>query len=102
MYKQDPYVLIRIAGGGGGKTKVDHKGGQHPLWDEELHFPVYAEDEVAKGPASGRLLKVSCYAVSGKKVDTPLGDGEVNLEGCLKTGEFDGELRLATQCPRRC
>lgn len=88
MYKQSPYCLVRL-GGGGQHTKVDVKGGQHPIWDEDFHFPIYKEMQ----GINDKMLRVTCY-VSGGKLDVLLGSGEVSVEDCLRQGEFDGELRL--------
>jgi hypothetical protein len=86
MYKQSPYCLVRF-GGGGQRTKEDAKGGQHPVWDEELHFDIYQKDtENLNDP---KVLRVGVFT-KGKRVDDRLGDGEVTVNKVLKTGEFDG------------
>ncbi|KZT33967.1 hypothetical protein SISSUDRAFT_1036646 [Sistotremastrum suecicum HHB10207 ss-3] len=88
LYKQDPYTVVRFQGAGK-HTDVDVKGGQHPLWDEELHFDV-------RPPTSDgeRLLKVSCFSKESK-VDQPLGEGQVDVAETLKTGEFDDWIPLS-------
>ncbi|KAI9069940.1 hypothetical protein FKP32DRAFT_28021, partial [Trametes sanguinea] len=52
------------------KTQVDVKGGQHPVWDEELRFPVMkrASDETRK-------LEVSCWSKE-PRTDECVGRGE--------------------------
>lgn len=92
LYKQSPYCLVRL-GGGGKTTQPDPKGGQHPVWDAELHFPLY---ESSLRQDVGRILKVTCYAPSGGKVDDPLGSGEVSIEDCVRVGEFDGACLSVT------
>ena len=84
MYKQSPYVLLRL-GGGGKRTKVDSRGGQHPVWDEDVHLDVFAQDS-----NEPRVLKIGCF-VGGKKSDESIGEGEVVLDPILRRGEFDGQ-----------
>ena len=88
------------------KTKPDKRGGQHPVWDEQLHFEIFEdmEDALSKrtttttsgsvskatGAAKGgkKVLKVSCYADDNKEPEF-IGEGMVDLADTLKTGEFD-------------
>ena len=89
FYKQDPYALVRYSGTGN-PTKVDPRGGQHPVWDEEIHFPVFEE-------VSGidtRTLKVSAYSKE-RRMDELLGEGQVDVSDTLRTGEFDGMRNLS-------
>ena len=46
FYKQDVYAKITI-NGVTKKTAVEVKGGQHPVWDEELRFPTTARRRCA-------------------------------------------------------
>ncbi|EPQ27680.1 uncharacterized protein PFL1_04818 [Pseudozyma flocculosa PF-1] len=115
--KQDPYCVLAM-GSEQQKTKPDKRGGQHPTWDEQLHFEVYEdmEDALAKrtgdaapsgsgsnsnsssvSKATGsaarskggkKVLKVSCYADDSKDPEF-IGEGLVDLTDTLKTGEFD-------------
>ncbi|CAO1630182.1 unnamed protein product [Parajaminaea phylloscopi] len=42
--KQDPFAVLSI-GAEKQKTKPDKRGGQHPTWDEQLHFEIYDDVE---------------------------------------------------------
>lgn len=66
------------------KTATDVKGGQHPVWDEELRFPIVkaANDETRK-------LEVAIYSKEPRQDDL-VGKGSVDIAETLKTGEFDG------------
>jgi hypothetical protein len=68
------------------RTKVDVKGGQHPIWDEEIRFPVMKDTS-----AKHRKLEVACFAKEHRSDDI-LGKGTVDLTDTLRTGEFDGEF----------
>lgn len=83
MYKQSPYALLRL-GGGGKRTQTDQRGGQHPVWDEDVHLEIHAQDK-----NEPRVLKVGIY-VQGKKMDESIGEGEVVIDDVLRDGEFDG------------
>ncbi|PWN28558.1 hypothetical protein BDZ90DRAFT_274232 [Jaminaea rosea] len=113
--KQDPFAVLSI-GEDKKKTKADKRGGQHPTWDEQLHFEIYDDIEdvvsgagssdstpsntikagsaatattTAKKPVkSKKILKVACYADDNREPDF-IGEGLVDLTGVLKTGEFD-------------
>jgi Ca2+-dependent lipid-binding protein len=83
FYKQDPYVKLSLSGATK-QTPVDPKGGQHPVWDVELRFPI------SKDPSkSNRTLTISVFSEE-KKDDELLGEGTVDITDTLKTGEFDG------------
>ena len=66
------------------KTATDVKGGQHPVWDEELRFPIVktANDETRK-------LEVVIYSKEPRQDDL-VGKGSVDITETLRTGEFDG------------
>ncbi|PWN90707.1 hypothetical protein FA10DRAFT_267151 [Acaromyces ingoldii] len=111
--KQDPYCTLQM-GTNQQKTKPDKRGGQHPTWDEQLHFEIYddmedqmkAKKEKEEGsdsapssiskakPASSsktkgaKVLRVTCYADDNKEPEF-IGEGFVDLAETLKTGEFD-------------
>ncbi|EST06981.2 C2 domain protein [Kalmanozyma brasiliensis GHG001] len=106
--KQDPYTVLTM-GHESQKTKPDKRGGQHPSWDEQLHFEVYEdmEDALVKDAANGsgsaskatsasalktkggkKVLKVACYADDSKEPEF-IGEGIVDLTDTLKTGEYD-------------
>jgi len=89
LHKQD--VFARVALNGPPKeTAVDVRGGQHPVWDEEIRIPV------PKDPSEkNRSLEISCWAKE-YKVDDLLGQGKVDITGTLRTGEFDDWIKLET------
>ncbi|KAG6373404.1 hypothetical protein JVT61DRAFT_6553 [Boletus reticuloceps] len=86
FYKQDPYAQATLSGQIK-RTKVDPKGGQRPMWDDELRFPVLAD---AGKDRVNRILEISCYKDEQRGDDILLGKGTVDIEETLKTGEFDG------------
>ncbi|KAF8522547.1 C2 domain-containing protein [Gautieria morchelliformis] len=88
FYKQDPYALVRL-GGTEKKTGVDVRGGQHPVWDDELHLPVL---EFVRG-SDGRTLNVAAYSKE-PRVDELIGEGQVDISDTLVNGEFDDWVKL--------
>lgn len=87
FYKQDVFAQVTL-NGVTKKTKVDIKGGQHPVWDDEVRYPIM------KDPSSKyRKLEVSCWAKE-PRTDDLLGKGVVDIEETLKTGEFDDWVKL--------
>jgi Ca2+-dependent lipid-binding protein len=83
FYKQDPYAKLSLSGATK-QTPVDPKGGQHPVWDVELHFPI------SRDPSkSNRTLAISVF-LEEKKDDELLGEGTIDITNTLKSGEFDG------------
>lgn len=84
FYKQDVFAQVTLQGVTK-KTKVEVKGGQHPVWDEELRFPV--TEQTAK---NGMMLEVSCWSKEPRSDDV-VGKGELDITETLRTGEFDGE-----------
>ena len=87
FYKQDPYVKLSLSGATK-PTPVDPKGGQHPVWDVELRFPI------SRDPSkSNRTLMISVFSEE-KKEDELLGEGTVDITDTLKSGEFDGASHL--------
>ncbi|KAN0064147.1 hypothetical protein ACQY0O_003314 [Thecaphora frezii] len=100
--KQDPYCVLTM-GSEQQRTKPDKRGGQHPTWDEQLHFEIYEDMEdalvkrsdgsktsssAARAKGGKKVLKVSCYADDNKDPEF-IGEGMVDLTDTLKTGEFD-------------
>jgi len=95
FYKQDPYVKLSLSGATK-QTPVDPKGGQHPVWDTELRFPI------AKDPSkSNRTLTISVFSEE-KKEDELLGEGTVDITDTLKSGEFDGAPHFPFSPPGCC
>ncbi|KAJ7671581.1 hypothetical protein DFH06DRAFT_119272 [Mycena polygramma] len=89
FWKQDVFAQVGL-NGETKRTKVDVKGGQHPMWDEEIRVPVL------KGAGDKfRKLEVSCWAKEPKKEEN-IGQGFVDLTETLKTGEFDDWVTLQT------
>jgi Ca2+-dependent lipid-binding protein len=88
FYKQDPYAKVTL-NGNTQKTNADVKGGQHPEWDAEFRFPVYASKN-----DSSRKLEVTGWRVESKG-DEEIGKGQVDISDTLKSGEFDGEFEIA-------
>ncbi|KAF9647133.1 hypothetical protein BDM02DRAFT_3098559, partial [Thelephora ganbajun] len=82
FYKQDPYAKVTL-NGKTFKTDADVKGGQHPEWDAEFRFPVYAGKS-----DSARQLEVACWRVEPRE-DEEIGKGKVDISDTLRTGEFD-------------
>ena len=83
FYKQDPYAKLSLSGATK-QTPVDPKGGQHPVWDVELRFPI------SRDPSkSNRTLIISVFSEE-KKDDELLGEGTIDITDTLKSGEFDG------------
>ncbi|KAI0360039.1 hypothetical protein OH77DRAFT_1419432 [Trametes cingulata] len=87
FYKQDAYAQATL-NKETKKTKVDVKGGQHPVWDEELRFPILkrVSDETRK-------LEVSCWSKE-PRADECIGRGTVDITETLMTGEFDDWVPL--------
>ncbi|KAL4074835.1 C2 domain-containing protein, partial [Scleroderma yunnanense] len=97
FYKQDPYAQVTLSGQTE-KTKVVSKGGQHPVFDDEFRFPVYADEGQDR---KNRLLEVACYKQETKGDDVLLGKGSMDIEETLKTGEFDDWVQLETSAGAR-
>lgn len=87
FYKQDPYAKITL-NGKSFKTDADPKGGQHPEWDAEFRFPVFATKS-----DSSRQLEVACWRAEPRG-DEEIGKGKIDISDTLRTGEFDGEFGL--------
>ena len=107
--KQDPYCTLQL-GTYVQKTKPDKRGGQHPQWDEQLHFEIYDDmEDQLRNPTDGsgsigasssfetqkksqsktsKSLRVACYADDAKDPEF-IGEGIVDLTDTLKSGEFD-------------
>ncbi|KAK7454428.1 hypothetical protein VKT23_011184 [Stygiomarasmius scandens] len=91
FYKQDVYTRITF-NGVTKRTKIDAKGGQHPIWDEEIRFPV-----MKNSAPKHRVLEVSCWSKEHKEEDDVLlGEGKADMTDTLKTGEFDEWVPLST------
>ena len=58
--------------GAGQRTKVDERGGQHPVWDDEFHFPVLDTG------ASAHSVKLSVFTKE-HRIDDLIGEGELDV-----------------------
>ncbi|KAL0065275.1 hypothetical protein AAF712_007787 [Marasmius tenuissimus] len=87
FYKQDVYTTINLSGVKK-QTKIDAKGGQHPVWDEELRFPI-----MKNGSTKYRKLQAQCWSKEHRD-DDMLGEGAIDISETLKTGEFDDWIPL--------
>ncbi|CAD6899520.1 unnamed protein product [Tilletia laevis] len=108
--KQDPYCVLTV-NNEPLKTTPDKRGGQHPQWDQQLHFDIYddleellakeqlALDAATTGSVSAstaksrakpvkKVMKVACYADDQREPEF-IGEGVVDLTETLKSGEFD-------------
>jgi Ca2+-dependent lipid-binding protein len=83
FFKQDVYARISL-NGTIQNTPVDIKGGQHPVWDAEIRFPV-----LNNSGEKYRTLEISCWAKENKEDDMK-GTAKVDILETLQTGEFDG------------
>ncbi|KAH8830004.1 C2 domain-containing protein [Flagelloscypha sp. PMI_526] len=86
-HKQSPYVRVELSQERE-CTPVVRKGGQHPVWDAELRFPVF---EVPH--AGNRLMRVEAWAQEGHKDDC-LGATIVDVSETLRIGQFDDWIPL--------
>lgn len=66
------------------QTKVEPKGGQHPVWDDEFRIDIYNQPS-----GLNRKLKISVYSKEYKD-DELIGETEVDISETLRKGEFDG------------
>ncbi|PLW06188.1 hypothetical protein PCANC_11584 [Puccinia coronata f. sp. avenae] len=111
--KQDPYATCTYLSHRK-RTKTDKRGGQHPVWDDELRFDIYEnpKDAMASasvsttatggivpvksnappigsaGSAGVKELRVAVYADDPRDPNL-IGEGKVDLTDTLKKGEFD-------------
>ncbi|WAR62941.1 hypothetical protein PtB15_18B23 [Puccinia triticina] len=111
--KQDPYATCTYLSHRK-RTKTDKRGGQHPVWDDELRFDIYdnPKDAMASasvsttatggivpvksnappigsaGSAGVKELRVAVYADDPRDPNL-IGEGKVDLTDTLKKGEFD-------------
>ncbi|KAI9284524.1 hypothetical protein BC943DRAFT_361224 [Umbelopsis sp. AD052] len=76
--KQDPFCVFRL-GDQAKKTKTDHRGGQHPLWDDQVNLIV---------PEGKTKMIVQLFDEDKRKEDL-ISEGEVDLTHVLKEGEQD-------------
>ncbi|KAH9043424.1 C2 domain-containing protein, partial [Lactarius hengduanensis] len=94
FYKQDPYAKLSLSGTTK-QTPPDPKGGQHPVWDAELRFPISKD-----ASKNNRTLTISVFAEE-RKDDELLGEGTIDITDTLKTGEFDNWVPLSLKGAQR-
>ncbi|KAH7105108.1 C2 domain-containing protein [Auriculariales sp. MPI-PUGE-AT-0066] len=88
LWKQSPYCVVRFEGAGQ-QTKIDERGGQHPVWDNEFRFPVADNGE------SKRILKMTVFTKE-LRVDDMIGEAQIDImeHDVLRKGEFDDWVKL--------
>ncbi|MBW0486996.1 hypothetical protein O181_026711 [Austropuccinia psidii MF-1] len=118
--KQDPYATCTYLSHRK-RTKTDKRGGQHPVWDDELRFDIYEniKDVLSTtsvsttstggivpvksnsaigtaGSAGVKELRVAVYADDPRDPDL-IGEGKVDLTDTLKKGEFDDWVTITNK-----
>ncbi|KAI8887231.1 hypothetical protein K501DRAFT_175763 [Backusella circina FSU 941] len=76
--KQDPFVVLRL-GENTRKTRTDYRGGQHPIWDDQINIPV---------PEKKNMMVVQVYDEDSKREDL-ISETEVDITKVLEDGEWD-------------
>ncbi|ORX58157.1 hypothetical protein DM01DRAFT_1283365 [Hesseltinella vesiculosa] len=76
--KQDPFCVFRL-GEEAKKTITDYRGGQHPVWDDQVNLTVY------EGKTK---MYVQLFDEDAKREDL-ISEGEVDLTAVIKDGEQD-------------
>ncbi|KAI9250426.1 C2 domain-containing protein [Phascolomyces articulosus] len=76
--KQDPFVTFRL-GEVAKRTKTDYRGGQRPIWDDQVNLPV---------PEGKTKLYMQVFDEDGPREDL-ISEGEIDLTNVLKEGEED-------------
>ncbi|KAG1491777.1 hypothetical protein G6F47_006558 [Rhizopus delemar] len=76
--KQDPFVIFRL-GENTRQTRTDYRGGQHPLWDDQVNMPV---------PEKKKSMVVQVYDEDAKRKDL-ISELELDLTKVLEEGEHD-------------
>ncbi|KAG2210729.1 hypothetical protein INT45_000348, partial [Circinella minor] len=76
--KQDPFVTFRL-GEVAKRTKTDYRGGQRPIWDDQVNLPV---------PEGKTKLYMQVFDEDGPREDL-ISEGEIDLANVLKEGEED-------------
>ncbi|KAG2184817.1 hypothetical protein INT43_000730 [Umbelopsis isabellina] len=76
--KQDPFCVFRL-GDQAKKTKTDHRGGQHPVWDDQVNLVV---------PEGKTKMTVQLFDEDKRKEDL-ISEGEVDLATVIRDGEQD-------------
>ncbi|KDQ07492.1 hypothetical protein BOTBODRAFT_192411 [Botryobasidium botryosum FD-172 SS1] len=117
--KQDPYCSLKF-NAEIKRTKAVKRGGQHPVWDEELRFALFEdlEEELKKGTDApppvppkagsnvksvkgGKSMTLKCYADDPREPDL-IGEVMVDLTEVLTTGETDEWYILLNKDKKYC
>jgi hypothetical protein len=71
-------------------TPVDPRGGQHPVWDSELRFPL--TEAIVEGR---RMVNIEIWAKVGLgRSDRLLGSARLDVEKAIAGGTMDGKCRV--------
>ncbi|KAI8365161.1 C2 domain-containing protein [Blakeslea trispora] len=81
--KQDPFVIFRI-GETVERTKTDLRGGQHPVWDDQVTLPI---------PEKKDKVVVQVYDEDGKRQEL-ISECELDISKVLADGEDDDWFEL--------
>ncbi|KAL1931302.1 hypothetical protein VTP01DRAFT_10439 [Rhizomucor pusillus] len=76
--KQDPFVIFRL-GEEAKRTKTDYRGGQNPLWDDQVNIPV----------PEGKTKMYMQLFDEDKSREELICEGEIDLTNVLREGEED-------------
>ncbi|KAI8140688.1 C2 domain-containing protein [Fennellomyces sp. T-0311] len=76
--KQDPFVTFRL-GETAKRTKTDYRGGQHPVWDDQVNLPV---------PENKTRMYMQVFDEDGTREDL-ISEGDIDLTNVLREGEED-------------
>ncbi|KAG1469611.1 hypothetical protein G6F56_003163 [Rhizopus delemar] len=81
--KQDPFVVFRL-GENTRQTKTDYRGGQHPIWDDQVNMPI---------PEKKKQMLVQVYDEDAKRKDL-ISELDLDISKVLEDGEQDGWFPL--------
>ncbi|CAO3647917.1 unnamed protein product [Cunninghamella blakesleeana] len=81
--KQDPFCVFRL-GEDAKKTKTDYRGGQYPIWDDQVNLMV---------PEGKTKMRVQIFDEDAKKEDL-ISETDLDLTEVIKEGEQDGWFQL--------
>ncbi|KAI9310606.1 C2 domain-containing protein [Dichotomocladium elegans] len=76
--KQDPFCIFRL-GEVAKRTKTDYRGGQRPVWDDQVNLPV---------PANKTTMRVQVFDEDSSREEL-ICEGEIDLTTVLREGEQD-------------
>ncbi|KAI9308798.1 C2 domain-containing protein [Cunninghamella echinulata] len=80
---QDPFCIFKL-GSVAKKTKIDKRGGQNPIWDDQVNLPV---------PGGTTRLFVQIFNRQAAN-ENLISEGHVDLHEVLRKGEHDGFFPL--------